>query len=131
MTFKYAECISRHNHSKHWVYDVNNRRHDPIGVDQVWHTKWWSTQKFTFICSVAEANAIYSRSQGKKAIPEPQLGFCRKLALEMLENNLDDEGVSINYTIHHKKLSIGPGIPGNELVSLPTRTGMCNTGDNG
>jgi hypothetical protein len=32
--------LSRHNHSKHWVDDVDNRRHDPIGLEQVWHTKW-------------------------------------------------------------------------------------------
>ena len=48
----------------------------------------------------------------------------------MLENNLDDEGVSINYPICHKKQSIGPGSPGHELVSRPNRTGMWNTGDN-
>ena len=85
--------------------DVNNRRHDPIGLEQVWHTKWWPTRLFTFICSVAEVNAVYSRARGRKAIPEPQLEFCRKLSLGMLENNLDDEGVSINYPIRHKKRS--------------------------
>ena len=49
----------------------------------------------------------------------------------MLENNLDDEGVSIEYPILRKKRSIVPGIPGHELVSRPTHTGMWNTGDNG
>ena len=39
-TFNYSESLSRHNHSKHWVDDVNNRRHNPIGLEQVWHTKW-------------------------------------------------------------------------------------------
>ena len=49
------------------------------------------------------------------------LNFYRKLSLGMLENNLDDEGVSINYPICLKKRSIGPGRPGNELVVvLPT-----------
>ena len=32
VTFKYAKYISRQNHSNHWVDDVNNRRHDPIGI---------------------------------------------------------------------------------------------------
>ena len=48
----------------------------------------------------------------------------------MSEKNLDDEGVSINYPILHKKRSRGTGIPGHELVSRPTHTGMWNTGDN-
>ena len=33
--FKYARYLSRHIHSKHWVDDVNNRRHDPIVIEQV------------------------------------------------------------------------------------------------
>ena len=131
VTFKYAKFIYRNNHSKHWADDVNNRRHDPIGIEQVWHKKWWPTRQFTFIFSVSEANAVYSRARGRKAIPEPQLEFRRKLALGMLENNLDDEGVRINYSISHKKRSRGTGRPGNELVSRPTHTGMWNTGDNG
>ena len=110
---------------------MNNRRHDPIGLEQVWHTKWWPTRKFTFICSIAEVNAVYSRAHGGKAIPEPQLEFRRKLALGILENSLYDEGVSINYPIRRKKSSRGPGSPGRELVGRPSHTGMWNTGDNG
>ena len=49
----------------------------------------------------------------------------------MLENKLDDEGVSIEYPIFCKKRSRGPGRPGDELVSRPTHTGMWNIGDNG
>ena len=37
--FNYVEYLSRHNRSKHWVDNVNNRRHDTIGLEQVWHTK--------------------------------------------------------------------------------------------
>ena len=74
-------------------------------------------KKIYFICSVYEANVIYSRDRGRKTIPGPQLEFCRKLVLGMLENNLDDEGVSTNYPICHKKRSIGPGSTGHELVS--------------
>ena len=53
-TFNYTEPISRHNHSKHWVDDVNDRRHDLIGLEDVWHTKWWPHRQFTFLCSVSE-----------------------------------------------------------------------------
>ena len=107
MTFNYAEYLSRHNHSKHWVDHVNNRRHDPIGLEQVWHIKWWPKIQFTFICSVSKANTVYSRARGRKAIPEPQLEFRTKFALGTFENNLDDEGVSINYPICHTKWSRG------------------------
>ena len=48
----------------------------------------------------------------------------------MSENNLYDEGLSINYPICHKKRSRGPDSPGHEFLSRPTHTGMWNTGDN-
>ena len=48
----------------------------------------------------------------------------------MLKNKLDDEGVSINYPIHHKKRSRGPVSPWHKLVSRSTHTGMWNMGDN-
>ena len=130
VTFNYAKYLSRHNHSENWVDDVNNRKHDPIGLEKVWHTQWWPTRQFNFIWSVAEANSVYSRARGSKAIPEPQLEFCRKLTLGMLENNLDNEGVSINYPICHKKRSRETGSPGHELVSRPTHTGLWNVGNN-
>ena len=57
-SFKYAEPMSRHNKAKHWVDDVNNRRHDPIGLEDVWATKWWPNRQFTFLCSIAEVNVI-------------------------------------------------------------------------
>ena len=64
-------------------------------------------------------------------MPEPQLEFCRKLALGMLENILDDDGVSINFPICHDMGSKGLGSPGYELVIGPTHTRMWNTVDNG
>ena len=83
VTFNYTEYLSRHNRSKHWVDDVNNRRHDPIGLEQVWHTKWWPTRQFTFICSVVEANAVMCRARARKDTPTPQLDFRRALAIKM------------------------------------------------
>ena len=80
--------------------------------------------------SVSEANTVYSRSHGRKAVPDPQLEFCRKLALGMFKNNLDDEGVIINSLICRKKRSRGTGSSGHDLVSRPTHTEMWNTGDN-
>ena len=73
VTFKYVEYLSHHNDIKHWVDGLNHRSHDNIGIEQVWHKKWWPTRQFNFICSVAEANTVYSKARGRKAIPEPQL----------------------------------------------------------
>ena len=39
VTFKYAEYLSCQNHIKHWVDDVNNRRHYSIDIEQVRHKK--------------------------------------------------------------------------------------------
>ena len=74
-TFKYIEPMSRHNHAKHWVDDVNNRRHDPIALEDVWGTKWWPTRQFTFLLSVAEVNAVNLRACARKETAEPQLTF--------------------------------------------------------
>ena len=88
-TFKYAKPFSRHNRAKHWVDDHNNRRHDPIGLEEVWATKWWPMRQFTFLCSVAEVNACHSLARGKREQTMPQLEFRRQLAQELLHNTLD------------------------------------------
>ena len=93
--FKYTEYLARHNRSKHCVDDVNNRRYDPIGLEQVWHTKWWPTHQFTFICSVAEANTVISRARAMGETPTPQLKFRRALAMKMLQNNIREDGVTV------------------------------------
>jgi hypothetical protein len=55
--FNYTEPIANHVTSKHWEDDMNNHRHAPIGLEDVWATKWWPYRQFTFLCSVAEINA--------------------------------------------------------------------------
>ena len=94
VSFKYTEPISRHNNAKHWVDDVNNRRHAPIGLEDVWATKWWPDRQFTFICSVAEVNAVMSQARGRNDIAEQTLKFRRRLAQQMLENKIIDTGQS-------------------------------------
>ena len=53
-TFKYVEPFSYHNHAKHWVDNVNNCHHDPIGLEEAWATNgdpienlhsycWWQS----------------------------------------------------------------------------------------
>lgn len=91
-SFKYCEPMSRHNRSKHWVDDVNNRRHDPIGLEDVWATKWWPHRQFTFVCSVAEVNALNAKARGRNVPAEAGLTFRRKLAEQMLKNQINDSG---------------------------------------
>jgi hypothetical protein len=88
-SFNYTEPFSRYSRAKHWVDDHNNWRHDPIGLEEVWATKWWPMRQFTFICGVAEVNACYSQARGRCEAPVLQLDFCRKLARQLLLNTLD------------------------------------------
>lgn len=133
VTFKYSEPLSRHNKSKHWVDDVNNRRHDPIGLEDVWGTKWWPTRQFTFICSVAEANAVQSRARARKETPTPQLEFRRALALRMLRNRISHDGRIAGSPMTSRKrqrLSRGSPVVDHKLEVRPNYTGKWNTEKN-
>ena len=90
--FKYPEPISRHNYAKHWVDDVNSRRHDPIAINDVWRTKWWPTRQITMFVGVAEVNANNTRARARGVPAEPQLDFRKNFAWKMIENNLDNDG---------------------------------------
>jgi hypothetical protein len=104
-SFKYAEYLSPHNGAKHWVDDVNNRRHDPIGLEQVWATKWWPNRQFTFLCSIAEVNAGQARARARKLPAEPTLEFRKKLAFKMLTNKLGDDGRVPKSPVRTRRLS--------------------------
>ncbi len=118
-TFNYVELMSLHNCSKHWVDDINNRCHDPISLEDVWTTKWWPTRQFTFICSVTEVNAVNLRDQGKKETADPQLTFCRNLAMDMLENE-----IGVFQQPHHSpvKTRNARKVPGHEKKKLLLHT---------
>jgi hypothetical protein len=95
-TFKYPEPFSRHNRAKHWVDNVNNHCHYPIGLEEIWATKWWPNQQFTFLLLVAEANAVQSqahgRKEGRKEGAELTLNFQKQLA--KMFNKLGDNDVA-------------------------------------
>ena len=92
-SFRYVEPISRHNLAKHFVDDVNNRRHDPIGLDQGWPTKRWDHRQFAFFLSVAEVNAVNSQARARRNAAVPTLEFRKKLARQMMENRLNSDGI--------------------------------------
>ncbi|KAL3784439.1 hypothetical protein ACHAWO_012771 [Cyclotella atomus] len=123
VNFLYPEFLSRHNHSKHWVDDVNNRRHDPIGLEQVWHTKWWPTRQFTFICSVAESNAANCRARATKEATTPQLQFRQKLAQQMPMNRINDDGVRGESPLRVRKRGRDDRVLDHGLVARPNVTG--------
>jgi hypothetical protein len=75
------------------VDDVNNRRHDPVGLETTWKTKWWPNCQFTFLLSIAEVNAGQAGARARDDKPDPTLIFQRKLAMEMMTNKIKDNGV--------------------------------------
>ena len=84
----YIDPVSRHNQSKHWVDDHNQRRHAPIDLSFVWRTKLWPNRQFTFFLGLVEVNAANSRARARRENPKPVLEFCKKLAIKMLNNTL-------------------------------------------
>ncbi|KAL7554463.1 hypothetical protein ACHAWF_019026 [Thalassiosira exigua] len=90
--WKYAEPNSRHNRAKHWIDDHNQRRHSPLDLAQLWNTKWWPHRQFSFFLSVAEVNALNSRGRALGKEAESVLYFCKKLAIQLLECNLNEDG---------------------------------------
>ena len=104
-TFKYAEPFSRHNKGKHWVDDVNKRRHSPISLESIWETKWWPNRQFTFLLSVAEVNAGMAKARATSRPADSVLDFRKRLAKLMLENKLDARGVAPNSPIRPRRTS--------------------------
>ena len=101
--FKYVEPLSRHNIAKHFVDDVNNRRHDPIGLDSGWPTKNWAHRQLAFFLSVSEVNALNSQARGRKMAAVPTLVFRKKLAKQMIFNKLSSDGIAIPSPTRPKK----------------------------
>ena len=48
----------------------------------------------TFLLLVAEVNAVQTWVHGKKETAMPRLEICKKLAMRMMPNNLNDDGVA-------------------------------------
>eukprot|EP01082_Thalassiosira_pseudonana_P012650 g11200.t1 g11200 contig5:354636-355736(+) len=104
-SFKYTDAITNHCIAKHWVDDVNNRRHAPIGLDDIWATNWWPHRQFTFMCSVAEVNANNSLARAMGAPAVHQIVFRKQLAKEMMYNKLTETGGIRHSPIRARKRS--------------------------
>jgi hypothetical protein len=57
-------------------------------------------QHFTFICSIAEVNAVQSQAWGRGEATMPQLQFCQKLAKQMLTNIINVQVVPEIVPVH-------------------------------
>ncbi len=117
--FKYTEPIANHVTSKHWVDDVNNRRHAPIGLEDVWATKWWPHRQFTFLCSVAEVNANNSVARANDSPADHQVVFRKKLAKEMLYNKITESGGVRSSPMRAKKRNRESISAGHQLMTRP------------
>ena len=58
-----------------WVNNVNKHRHDPVGLETTWKTKWWPNRQFTFLLSISEVNAGQARARARDNKPDPTLIF--------------------------------------------------------
>ena len=97
LTF-FMACFEGVSNRKEWwsnsepTRESGNCRHDPIDLAEGWRTKWWPNQQYSFFLALSEVNANACCSRAQDCPPEPQLEFRRKLALKMINNNLDDDG---------------------------------------
>jgi hypothetical protein len=122
--FNYTEPISIHNTSKHWhwVDDVNNRRQAPIGLHDIWATKWWPHCQFTFICSVAEVNANNSIACATNTPAMHQVEFRKLLLEQIMFNKLTESGGVRSSPMRAKKRSSLSLEEEHELVMKPMGT---------
>ena len=83
-----------HFRYRHQVDDHNNRRHAPISIERTWATKFCPDRNFAWYLAVTEVNMALAYGhfrKGRKLIPTLQ--FRRKLAHEMMENNIGGDTV--------------------------------------
>ena len=86
--FCYPEPMDIHVLYRHHIYDHNNCRHQPIGLDSVRGTNLWRDRVFTLPFSVAEINT-YKLHHHFKEFPERSiLDFRFELAFRMILNEM-------------------------------------------
>ena len=104
--------------------------YDTIGMEDVWHTKWWPHRQFTFLCSVSEVNTFNSRARARRLPAESHLTFRRKFTRGMLKNKLDSEGQFPGSCDYTRKRSSGSPVPDHEIFTRPKFTGSWDLTEN-
>ena len=114
-SFKYPELVYRHYKNRHHVDDHNNRRHQPISLEETWATKFWPHRVFAFLLAVAEGNAYLLNKHYRDDAEDSVLAFRRALATELINNTYGMEEKSSTASKSRKRRSRTT----HELCSLP------------
>ena len=83
----YPEVVHNHYLYRHSVDDHNNRRHSPIGLEEVWGTKDWEHRVFAFILAVTEVNVKLAMEHFYHHDKMSQLDFRKQLAKALIYND--------------------------------------------
>ena len=88
-------CSGGHNRSKHWIANHNQRRHSPLDLADGWHTKWWPHWQFSFFLALLDVNALNTHGRAKDEVAESVFDFWKGVAIQMMKNNLNEDGIPI------------------------------------
>ena len=83
-----------------------------------WQTKWWPHWQFSFFLAVAEVNALNTQGRARGEVAESVLGFLKLMAIQMMENKLDDDGNIITEFEHSRTHAISI-MEGHNLETRP------------
>ena len=78
-------CVSSLQEQTH-MDNHNNRRHQPISLEETWATKFWPHRVFAFLLAVAEGNAYLLNKHYRDDAEDSVLAFRRALATELINN---------------------------------------------
>ena len=76
-----------------------------------------------FFLSVAEVNALNSHARAKKTSAAPTLIFRKNLARQMINNKLNNDGITIHSPNQPKKRSAVTTLAEHDLLMRPENTG--------
>ena len=103
--FKYPELVYCHYKNTYHVDNHNNRRHQPISLEETWVTKFQPHCVFMFLLAVAEGNAYLLNKHYREDAEDSVLVFRRVLATELINNTYGIEEKSSTGTKSKKQQS--------------------------
>ena len=102
--------------------DINNRRHDLIGLEEMWATKWCPHRQFTSFYAIAEVNALNAKAGGRSEPVEAELIFWRRLPKKMLTNKITDSGGMCHSSVRSSQRCRRSSTVEHKLVKKPKFT---------
>ena len=121
ITFKLPESVHQHFNAQHAMDDHNNKWHSPISLEETWGTKWWFHCNIAFFLGVTEVNVnltkvYFSELDVSKVLS--QIKQRKKILIEMIQNQLDDDGTQGHMHPRSNKKCRGAA-SGHSLNSIP------------